>query len=632
MSTPKHAAPPFAAPVWAASLLLGLTAACSSSPSHARRAPPAVAGIPMDAHSFARPDEVTVTHVALDLTLDFDARAAHGEVELTLERFDPEAPLLLDTSELSIESVRGADGQDREWSLGPAQPGFGQALKVELAPRDRSVTVAYRTTPSGEAMQWLDPEQTADGTQPFVFTQGQAILTRSWIPLQDSPGVRVTYEARIRAPEGLTAVMSAEQLGLESGAWSFRMQQPIPAYLIALGCGKLEFRPLSERCGVYAEPSLADAAARELEDTEDMVRAAERLFGPYRWGRYDMLVLPPAFPFGGMENPRLTFLTPTMFAGDKSLVALIAHELAHSWSGNLVTNATWRDFWLNEGTTVYFEQRIMEEVYGQRRADMETVLGVQGLERAMASMAPRDQVLYVDLEGRHPDDGFSDVPYEKGAWFLRRLEELYGREAFDAFLREYFDSHAFQSITTPRFEEYLREHLLATSTEQGARARVTEWLYEPGIPADAPRPTSSELDQVQRALDELGVARRASELETEGWGPHHWLYFLENLPDSLSAEQMEELDAENAFTETGNNEILAVWLRLGVQHGYGATDARLEEFLMNVGRRKFLQPLYTELAKTPQGLARARDIYARARPRYHAVSRGTIDGILGWDA
>jgi hypothetical protein len=321
-----------------------------------------------------------------------------------------------------------------------------------------------------------------------------------------------------------------------------------------------------------------------------------------------------------------------MLAGDKSLVALIAHEMAHSWSGNLVTNATWRDFWLNEGMTSYCEGRIMERVYGKARADMETVIGVQRLEREMATLEPRDQILHIDLEGRHPDDGFSSVPYEKGAWFLRRLEQIYGRAAFDAFLRQYFEEHAFQSITTPQFDAYLHTHLAQSNSNKGARARVAKWIYEPGIPSDAPQPSSKDLERVQRALVEFGIAKGAAEIDTVGWGPHQWLYFLENLSSTISARQLEDLDKVFAFTATTNNEILAVWLRLAIRTRYMPAYARLEQFLMEVGRRKYLEPLYKELAKTPEGQALANEIYARARPRYHAISQGTVDGILGWGA
>ncbi len=586
----------------------------------------------MDYHSHAQPDLVRVTHVALGLTLDFDARAAHGQVELELHREDLEAPLVLDSLGLEIEGVRSSDGTERRWTLGPEDADLGSALQVALEPDDTLVVVAYRTTDRGQAMQWLGPEQTADGTHPYLFTQGQSILTRSWIPLQDSPGVRVTYEAEIRAPAGMTAVMSAEQRGFEQGAWHFRLRHPIPPYLIALACGNIEFREISGRCGVFAEPSLVDAARDELEDTEAMIASAEELFGPYCWERYDMIVLPPAFPFGGMENPRLTFLTPTMLAGDKSLVGLIAHELAHSWSGNLVTNATWRDFWLNEGTTVYFEQRIMEEVFGPRRSDMEKLLAIQGLEVELSELEERDQVLHIDLRGRHPEAGLSGVPYEKGALFLRRLEQLYGRAAFDAFLARYFDEHAFQSITTPEFVAYLDANLLRSDEGQARQVDVERWVHQPGLPDDAPRPSSSELATVDATVRSLWSSQQPSELDTEGWVTQQWLRFLHALPNKLTAEQMAELDEAFAFTASGNSEILAVWLKLSIHNGYTAADERLERFLMTVGRRKFLQPLYKELASTPAGKQKARAIYAGARPRYHAISTGTIDGLLGWEA
>lgn len=583
----------------------------------------------LDVHSFAEPNRVRVKHVSLELALDPERRVARGSATLRVDRIDPDAPLVLDTHGLVIEGVTGPDGAPRPFAMGDADEVLGVPLRVTLAPGDETVTVAYETTPGCEAMQWLEPEQTADGTHPFLFTQGQSILTRSWIPLQDSPGVRITYDAGIRAPEGLTPVMSAEQLGPDDdGVWRFSMRQAIPPYLIALACGKIEFQAISPRCGVWAEPSIVAGARDELEDTEAMILHAERLFGPYRWERYDVIVLPPAFPFGGMENPRLTFATPTILAGDKSLVALVAHELAHSWSGNLVTNATWSDFWLNEGFTVYLEQRIMEEVFGPERSDMEKQLELDALEREMAEMEPWEQVLHVDLAGKHPDDGFSGVPYEKGALFLRRLEAVFGRERLDAFLGDYFDAHAFQSITTAEFEAYLERELLRGAPELAAQVDVRRWLHEPGLPETAPRATTDALTRVERAVDEWKGGKAPAELDTRRWITQQWLHFLETLPTELTPEQMAELDRAFAFTESGNSEILASWLRLSIRHGYSAADERLEEFLMTVGRRKFLKPLYTELAKTEPGKARARAIYDRARPRYHAVSTGTIDGIL----
>jgi aminopeptidase N len=432
------------------SLLTALLAACSAAP---RVEMP----FPVDPHSFAEPQRVRSQHVELDLALDFGAKIARGHVWHDLERADATAPFVVDTDGLAIGGAFDQDGRPLLADLASLpDPLRGRRLAVRLRPDTRRVRIDYATSPDAEAMQWLAPEQTDGGKQPFLFTQGQAILTRSWIPLQDSPSVRVTWQARIKAPAGLVPLMSAMRREERADGVHFAMDRAVPPYLIALACGDLASRPLSDRCAVWAEPSMLDLAASELADTEAMVAACEGLFGPYRWGRYDVLVLPPSFPFGGMENPCLTFATPTILAGDKSLVSLIAHELAHSWSGNLVTNATWRDFWLNEGFTVYLEHRIMERVFGRDRAAMETNLGMQELADELRSLPEADQRLHIDLAGRNPDDGMTGVPYQKGAAFLRRLEQSFGRERVDAFLRRWFDEHAFRSVTTATFVDWLQ--------------------------------------------------------------------------------------------------------------------------------------------------------------------------------
>ncbi len=614
----------------ASAVILVLPWACRSAYAPAASSAAIAQAPARDIHSLSEPDRVRVTHLDLDLALDFEAKVARGTAELAFEREDPVALLVLDTHELAVESVSGSDGSPRNWTFGASQGRLGKPLRIELLPEDERVKVAYATTSRSEALQWLAPEQTAGGAKPFLFSQGQAILTRSWIPLQDSPSVRVTYDARVSAPADLAVVMSAERLGRgEDGAFRFRMAHPIPPYLIAIACGELEFRAVSPRSGVWAEPEVVERARVELADTEAMIASAEKLFGPYRWGRYDLLILPPAFPFGGMENPTLTFATPTILAGDKSLVGLVAHELAHSWSGNLVTNATWSDFWLNEGFTVYFEKRIMEQVYGVERADTELALSRDELEREMTELAPADQVLHIDLAGRHPDDGFSSVPYIKGALFLTRLEELFGRERFDRFLRSWFDGHAFQSVTTDDFVAVLEANLLAADPELASRVNVHQWVEEPGLPADAPDPSTASLSAVDRELELFGAACEPAELETTGWTTQQWLRFLEGLPADLGPERMAALDQTFAFTHSGNSEILCVWLRLSIQHGYHEADARLEEFLGAVGRRKFLKPLYTELMKTPENQPRAKELYARFRPRYHSVATNTLDEIVG---
>jgi leukotriene-A4 hydrolase len=609
-------------------LLAALTAfsvACVA-PRSATSPPP-----PMDQHSHSQPHRVRVTHVALDLAIDMDAKTISATATLSLARADRSAPLALDATGLAIESVKGKDGGARRFELGPAEKDLGSALTIELAPADDRVEIAYRTTDRSDALQWLAPEQTADRKKPFLFTQGQSIFTRTWIPLQDSPGVRITYEARVKAPKGLTVVMSAHQLGQDAdGAFRFRMPHPIPSYLIALACGAIEFRPISERCGIWAEPSVVDVARAEFEDTESMVKAAEKLFGPYRWGRYDLIVLPPSFPFGGMENPCLTFATPTALTGDKSGVSLVAHELAHSWSGNLVTNATWRDFWLNEGFTVYFEQRIMEAVYGAERARMEWRLAIDDLKREMSEQEPWLHVLHIDLAGKHPDDGFSGVPYTKGAAFLKRIEALYGRERFDRALTKWFDAHAFQSVTTETFLAFLERELLSKDVRLAKELDVKRWIEGTGLPDELTVLPTSSLERVDAEIARWNATKDTAQLDLRGFVTQQWQHLLEGIASTLDARSMAAFDERFALTDTKNCEIACVWLRLAIQHRYAPADAPLESFLMDIGRRKFLEPLYKELKKTPEGFERAKTIYGRARSRYHALSRDTIDELLGW--
>jgi len=447
------------------------------------------AGAPIDSHSFANVDEVLVKHLDWNVDINFERKAIKGTATLTFERVDPAAnELVLDTRDLTIfRSFSPADQQNLEFRLAPAQGALGSALHIPLPQRGNQIAIEYETSPDASGVQWLTPEQTDGKQHPFLFTQAQAIHARSFIPLQDTPRARLTYSATVRTPKALRAVMSASNNpeAPKDGEFEFEMPQAIPSYLIAIGVGDLEFKAMSARTGVYAEPALLDAAAAEFEDTEAMMVASERLFGPYRWGRYDLLILPPSFPFGGMENPRLSFITPTVIAGDKSLVGLIAHELAHSWSGNLVTNSNWNDLWLNEGFTVYLEARIMEVVFDQRRRRMEAVLGYHDLIQNFENLTDEDEHLVLDLEDRDPDDAFSNVPYEKGRLFLDWLEDRVGRPAFDVFLRQYFDEFAFKSVHTDQFVDYLDQHLLQKFPGKISHQQIDDWLHKPGLPDDA---------------------------------------------------------------------------------------------------------------------------------------------------
>jgi aminopeptidase N len=493
--------------------------------------------------------------------------------------------------------------------------------------------------PAAAALQWLAPAQTAGKRLPYLYSQGEAILTRTWIPTQDSPGIRQTYEARITVPRDLRAVMSAESLtpeGVLAGddrTFEFRLTQAIPPYLIALAAGDIHFQSLGSRSGVYTEPAVLKAAAFEFADIEQMVKSAESLLGPYRWGRYDVLVLPPSFPFGGMENPRLTFATPTVIAGDRSLVSLVAHELAHSWSGNLVTNATWSDFWLNEGVTTYVERRIMEALYGSERAGILEVLGWRELQdeiKRLGGPPSADTVLHLDLKGRDPDDGATQIPYEKGAALLRLIELTVGRPAFDAYLRSYIDRHTFQSITTAAFLADVRAHLVRGDSALEAKLQLDDWVYKPGLPANAVEPRSEALERVRADAAAVAAGAPASSLKakTSAWSTQEWQYFLGNLPDTLSPMQLADLDKAFGLTRTSNSEMLFAWLRIAIRHHYEPAMPALERFLTTQGRRKFLRPLYEDLNAQPWGKAEARRIYARARPLYHSVATSTLDPIV----
>ncbi len=594
-----------------------------------------VESAPQDHHSFANPDEVRLTHIDLDLDIDFDTETMSGTATMDVEFVDPEATeVVLDTRELTIESVEvevDGDWQTAGYELGEAETFFGSPLTIQLPTDARRVRVRYRTSPDASGPQWLEPEQTAGKEHPFLFTQSQAVHARSWIPLQDTPQVRVTYNATIHTPEELVAVMSAfnDPDAERNGVYRFEMPQAIPSYLIALGVGDLVFRPMGQRTGVYAEPAVADDAAREFEDTEQMLEISEGLYGPYRWGRYDLLILPPSFPFGGMENPRLSFITPTVIAGDKSLVALIAHELAHSWSGNLVTNATWDDMWLNEGFTTYVTSRIMEEVYGQERAAMEAVLGLQDLQRDIDEIDEGDEHLVIDLRGRDPDEVFTNVPYEKGALFLKYLEQQFGRETFDPFLHDYFDHFAFQSVTTEQFLGYLEENLLGEHPGKVTLFDVEQWLYKPGLPDSALLPVSDAFARVDEQRERwVNGEIDAADLETAGWTVHEWRYFLNTLPDTLSSEQLADLDSEFDLTASRNNEITHSWLLIAIRNSYAPAYPRLESYLTEIGRRKLVEPLYKELVKTPEGTEFARRVYLEARTGYHYVTATTIDDIV----
>lgn len=590
-----------------------------------------------DESSFAQPEKVTITDLALDLALDFDSRQLAGTAIYTLDWTDPQATqLVLDTRDIAIEKVQGKDGEGSwtplAFALADADRIHGSKLTIETPERPANVRVTYRTSPEASGLQWLEPSMTEGKQLPFMFSQSQAIHARSWVPLQDTPSVRFTYSARITTRPDVMVLMSADNdpQAVRDGEYLFKMPQAIPSYLLAIAAGDLVFKPISERSGVWAEPSMVDRAVAEFEDTEKMITTTEALYGPYRWERYDMLVLPPSFPFGGMENPRLSFITPTVIVGDKSLVSLIAHELAHSWSGNLVTNASWKDIWLNEGFTTYVQDRITEALYGQEMAEMERQIDQTDLLAELKDMSPADQALALPpLAERDPDESLSSVAYVKGAWFLQFLEQRFGREVFDPFLRGWFDDHAFQSATTDQFVTYLEKNLLPKNPNAVSKDELDAWLNQPGIPAFAIKARSRGFALTDTArIAWLGSGQLPGAQVTSEWTTQQWVNFLKGMGDKLTVEQLAQLDQAYGFTGTANGEIAMRWYPLALRSGYDAVLPEVGRFIERVGRRKLIMPIYEELVKTPEGLAFARESFERARPGYHPITTGSVEAVL----
>jgi leukotriene-A4 hydrolase len=582
---------------------------------------------PVDPHSFAEPDRVVVRALTLDLAVDFGQKTLAGTAKLELKRIDRSAQLVLDDEGLLIESVTDCAGKKLGFHIGP-HISIGAPLRIDLGAASDCVEIAYRTSPDAGALLWVEPSGTAGGAKPMLYTESQSIRARTWIPLQDTPSVRFTYKATIHTQGGLRALMSGDNPREGSGdTWQIEQKQPIPSYLMALAVGDFTFRETGPRTGVWGEPAIAEAAAKEFGEVEAMMTAAEKLYGPYRWGRYDMLVLPPSFPFGGMENPNLTFLTPTLITGDRALVGLIAHELAHSWSGNLVTNKTWNDVWLNEGITTYVEHRIMEELRGREYSELSWYVGAKDIARTLSevgSASPTTSLAHAYRRDIAPDDFPEDLAYDKGALFMRTLEQAYGRDTFDAFLRGWFDGHAFQPVDSKMFAAEAKRVL-------GTKVNIDAWLYQGGIPADAALATSAIATRLEAAATAFASAGTLP--DAVAWTTTEWVLFLRGLPKDITAARLDALDAAFHLTTTTNPEIAMHWLPILVGADDQAGAPAIEKFLTTVGRRRMVMPLYEAMhAKNPWWNDLAKKTFERAKPLYHPITRESVAQLLSADA
>jgi aminopeptidase N len=583
-----------------------------------------------DPHSYADDAQPSSQSLDLDLNVDFEARVLTGSAMIVLDR-PADGELDLDTRNLAVQSITDGAGASLRFDLAPEDRVMGSRLRVHTH-SDR-VLIRYQTSPSAQAMQWLHPAQTKGGRHPYVFTQCQAIHARSIVPCQDTPRIRVRYEAKLNIPAPLKAVMAAAHLSREDldagrARETFTMPQAIPTYLLAFAVGNIASKDIGPRSRVYAEPETIDAAAWELADVDRMLTTAEKLFGEYVWDRFDVLLMPPSFPYGGMENPRLTFLTPTLLAGDRSLVNVVGHELAHSWTGNLVTNATLNDFWLNEGFTVYAERRILEALEGTESVALQAAIGRKHLETDMARLSkidPKLTRLKTDLAGLHPDDVYSIVPYEKGYLFLLSIEQTIGRERFDRFLKDYIAQFRFQSITTEDFLAFLRSQLGADAE----RIDTSPWIAGSGLPSTTPVIRSQKLERIERIAESWRAGERPSPASLSALGPTEWQTLLSSLPRRMSPQDCAFLDGSFHLGEVKNAEIRVAWLAIAAASGYAPAQEAIRGTLRSVGRMKYLRPLYTALVEQgAEGRAFARRVFEEAKAGYHPVARQVIEGVV----
>lgn len=588
----------------------------------------------VDSNSFAQLDSARITHLSLNIRIDFDSSIIKGVAAYNIKR-NGATQIHFDIKDLEISRVFVNDPNDfrkikeAKYEIIKGNE-YGDDLIVTIDDYTSTVQIAYKTTSKSSALQWLRPQQTYGKKLPFLYTQGFAILTRTWIPIQDSPGIKITYNATVAAPRNMLPLMSANnpiKKNIKS-SYTFVQSNPIPPYLIALAVGDISYQKLGNITGVYAEPGLLDAASEEFEEIDKMLTIAESIYGAYQWNKYDLFVLPPSFPYGGMENPQLSFITPTILAGDRSLTSLIAHELAHSWSSNLITNATWNDFWLNEGLTVYIERRIMKELKGgDDMVDPIIVLAYQDLLSAINVLTDDETSLKQNIGQSNPDDAMTDIAYEKGFFFLREIEKEVGEEKMDAFMKKFIQEFSFKSITTEDFIDYLYQELLIP---ENADVNIEGWVYSPGLPSDFIPPTSEGLKEVDNAVSNWKATGSVEEKITAKWSTTEWLYFLRNLPDSLSIKQLTKLDDSYQFTTSKNAEVLNQWFQIAIRNSYEKVDPYVESFLMRVGRRKYLMPLYSAYLNNPNGgKEKAIAIYSKARPNYHFISTNSLDQLLG---
>ncbi|KAK7476031.1 hypothetical protein BaRGS_00032738 [Batillaria attramentaria] len=599
---------------------------------------------PSDACSYARPDLCAIKHIDLELAVNFSKSVISGLAHLKVQKKQDDVDtLVLDSNDLKIKQVTDqATGQELVFKQGERVKPFGSKLEVVLPSSSGSeltVSISYETSPSCSALQWLRPEQTAGKRQPYLFSQCQAIHARSLYPCQDSPAVKFTYTAKVSAPREITILMSAVRVGVvpcdgdvSQQIHQFEQKVPIPSYLMAIVGGDIESRDIGPRSKVWSEKELVDKAAYEFAETEQMLQTAEELLGKYEWGQYDLLVLPPSFPFGGMENPCLTFVTPTLLAGDRSLADVVAHEISHSWTGNLVTNSAQQDFWLNEGHTVFVERKITSRMHGGE--PLRHFLANEGwkeLQEIINTLNKSGEAAYTklipDLRGVDPDDAFSPVPYEKGFALLFYLETLLGGPAiFEAFLKAYIAHFKFQSISAQQWKDFLFSYFSSQADQSKLQAVDWEtWFYAEGMPPFSPRYDTSlavpceQLSSRWQAASDADLSSFASSdlKDFSSLQIREFLALMLQAEAPLSVAKLERMESVYHLNEVRNSEIRFKWLRLCLKGQWQAAVPRALEFVTEQGRMKFVRPIYRDLYQWEEARQAAIDNFLTHRAEMH---------------
>ena len=591
-------------------------------------------------NTFSNYDIIFQTNINVHFIVDFDNKKVDGEVTISFKALEDGEVIILDTKSLIIKSIKDNTGNELDFKLDNYYQleSHGVPLKIykEYSKDDTfDITIEYSTTKDCMAIDWLEPEQTSGGKYPFMYSQCQSILCREMLPIQDTPAVKMPVQISITVPEeliGLAAGLFVEEINNGNNkTFIYALDIPIPSYLIAIAAGDIGSQNVSERCTIYAEKTVVEKAAWEFSDTEKFLKIAENYIGEYVWEQYNILVLPPSFPFGGMENPTLTFLTPSLIAGDKSLVSVVAHEISHSWTGNLVTNENWPDFWLNEGFTMFIERKILANHKDKDMAKLDAMVGLSNLKADIIAFGESKSFssLQPNLLGRNPDDAFNKVPYEKGFNLLYYLEnKVNNEELFQKFLRSYIDKFKRGVVKYMDFRTFFEDFIKNNVQDWEKILNDIEWdkwVFAPGFPPVENDFSNKYADEVNKAVKDFYDDKLGDDFVKtfKDWFTLLKQNFLNKIKETdieLSDTQLNYLNEKLELIQGKYNvEVSCSYYLTVLYHGALSTkfEDSLVDFLGKHGRINYIRPLFSALARRNKELAiKTLDKY---RNFYHSI-------------